>query len=250
MIREGVAIIVEEPVVRSPLYENQKDRGAIFSEFFGRLMAEAYSGHLKEHHSVRESVGLIDLTFYGAIMVGGKESAQFLNGLVTNDVKPLTKGKCQRAAFLTGHGKVKALCRIFGLGECQYLIINDPQTHESVFKYIFPFSYAGDFQVEDCSDKYRILSIQGPKSLLVMKEICFEPVPALTDNEWIETLIAGHQVMVAFSSHTGEPGYDIMVPVEGAEDVWDFILMKGRNLRDLSMILMIKQVCRTIQHGH
>jgi folate-binding protein YgfZ len=131
-----------------------------------------------------------------------------------------------RAAFLTGHGKVRSLCRILGLGD-EYLLINEPQTHDKVFKYIFPFSYAGDFKVDDVSDQYRLLSVQGPNSMLVMKEICFEPISSLAEYEWAENTVAGQRVLVSRASHTGEIGFDIFVPVSGLKDVWDFILLKG-----------------------
>jgi glycine cleavage system T protein len=217
---------VESGVKRSPLYELQKEMGASFINSHGWEMAQAYKAPNDECRQVREAVGLIDLSHHGAIKIGGTEAIQFLNGLVTNDVKTLEKGKGMRAAFLTGHGKVKALCRIFNLGD-GYLLINDPQTHEKVFKYVFPFSYAGDFKVEDVSDQYRLLSVQGPKSLLVMKETCFEPVPSLDEYAWLETIIAGQHVLVTRSSHTGETGFDILAPASGLKDVWDFLLLKG-----------------------
>lgn len=217
---------IKTQVLKTPLYESEKELGARFGDSYGWEMAQFYSNQLEEHRQVRGAVGLIDLSYYGAIKVGGKEAVQFLNGLVTNDVKSLSKGEGMRAAFLTGHGKVRALCRVLGL-EDEYLIINDPQTHDKVFKYIFPFSYAGDFKVEDVSDKYRTLSVQGPKSGLVMKEICFEPVPSLEESAWAGNTIAGQQVLVSRASHTGEIGFDILVPASGLKDVWDFILLKG-----------------------
>lgn len=213
-------------VKSSPLRGAQAEMNARFFTAYGWEMAQAYADPLEELKKVRQAVGLIDLSHYGAIKIGGKEAIQFLNGLVTNDVKKLEKGSGMQAAFLTGHGKVKALCRIFCLGD-EYLVINDPQTHEKVYKYIFPFSYAGDFKVDDVSDQYQLLTVQGPKSLLVMKEVCFEPVPSLIENDWLETIIAGHHVLVARSSHTGEMGFDIFAPASGLTDVWDFILLKG-----------------------
>jgi aminomethyltransferase len=218
--------VAEAALKRTPLYDSHKELGASFGQFFGWEMPASYSSAPQEHQVVRAHAGLIDLSCCGAIRIGGKEGAQFLHGLVTNDVKGLAKGSGMNAAFLTGHGKVRALCRILNLGD-EYLVITDPHTHEKVFKYVFPFSYAGDFKVEDASDQYRILSVQGPKSLLVMKEVCFEPVPALEEHAWIRTLIAGQHVLVARASHTGEQGYDILVAAEGLKDVWDFVLLKG-----------------------
>src|SRR5713226_1081302 len=215
-----------EQIRRSQLYESQREFAAMFGLYHGWEMAQLYSNAAQEHLAVRANGGLVDTSYRGAIKVYRSEAIQFLNGLVTNNVKTLAVGKGMRAAFLTGHGKVKALCRVFNLGNA-YLIINDPQTHEAVFKYVFPFSYAGDFKVEDVSDEYRSLSVQGPKSHLIMKEICFEPVPSLAEHDWFETLIAGHRAVVTRASHTGELGFDIFVPASELNDVWDFILLKG-----------------------
>lgn len=217
----------EQLLNRSPLYESQKELGARFGLSAGWEMPASYDDHLSEHLAVRAGVGLIDLSHYGAIKVWGSEAVQFLNGLVTNNVKELAPGKGMRAAFLTGHGKVKALCRILRL-ESEYLIVNDPQTHKAVFDYVFPFSYAGDFKVEDASELYRLLSVQGPKSHLLMKEISFEPVPLLAEHEHFNTLVAGHRVMMAGANHTGEQGFDIFAPADALKDVWDFILLKGQ----------------------
>lgn len=211
---------------RSGLFESQRELGATFSIFNGWEMAEVYSDPRQEHAAVRSFGGLIDLSYFGSIRVYGGEAVQFLNGLVTNNVKALEVGKGMRAALLTGHGKVKALCRILNLGDA-YLVIDDPQTHDKVFSYLFPFSYAGDFKVEDVSDEYRTVSIQGPKSHLVMKEICFEPLPALSEHEWFQTLIAGHRALVSKASRTGEVGFDILAPASAITDVWDFALLKG-----------------------
>lgn len=208
------------------LYQSHLELGATFKEIFNWQMPASYGNIQVEAQQVRAGVGLIDISYCGAIKAGGSEAISFLHNLVTNDVKSLASGKGFRAAFLTGHGKVKAFCRILKLDN-RYLIINDPQTHEKVYKYIFPFSYAGDFKVEDASDSYRVLSIQGPKSLLVLKEVCFEPMPDMDENDWINTIIAGHEVMVICASHSVAGGYDLLVPSTGLKDVWDFLLLKG-----------------------
>ncbi len=189
-------------------------------------MAYHYGDPIREQQAVRQNVGLIDLSFNGVLRISGREATQFLNGLVTNDVKALQPHKGMKAAFLTGHGKVKGLCRILRC-EDSFLIINDPQTHEKIFKYIFPFSYAGDFQVEDVSAQFRTLSLQGPQALAVLKEVSFEPIPALSENEWIEAVIGGHRGMVVRTSRTGELGIDLLFPDSGLHDIWDFLLLKG-----------------------
>ena len=106
-----------EQLRRSPLCEAQTDIGASLGASYGWEMAQSFSGISEEHLSVRANAGLVDLSYRGAIRIGGGEAVQFLNGLLTNDVKTLAAGKGMRAAFLTGHGKVRALCRVLNLGE-------------------------------------------------------------------------------------------------------------------------------------
>jgi len=217
----------EEPTARrSPLAEEHKKLGARFGLMDGNEVVLSYAPPADEYRLVRDRVGLVDLSHCGIIKVSGSEAERFLNGLVTNDVKSLSKGCGMRAGFLTGHGKVRALSRILGLGD-SYLIINEPQTHDKVYQYVFPFSYAGDFAVEDVTSAYAVLSVQGPKSLLVMKEVCFEPVSSMDEHQWSDAVIAGHNTMVVKSSRSGDAGYDILTPVDSVVDVWDFILLKG-----------------------
>src|ERR1700738_3365441 len=106
---------------RSDLCEPQKQLGAVFGPYHGWEMAQFYSSAAREHLAVRANGGLVDTSYRGAIKIYGSEAIQFINGLVTNNVKSLEIGKGMRAAFLTGHGKVKALCRVLNLGD-SYLI--------------------------------------------------------------------------------------------------------------------------------
>jgi len=211
----------------SVLQASQRELGAQFAISHGWEMADVYSNPIEEYDAVRTNAGLVDLSYYGAIKIWGGEAIQFLNGLVSNDVKTLAPGSGMRAAFLTGHGKVRAIARVLNLGD-DFLVITDPQTHEKILKYILPFSYAGDFHVEDVSEQFRLLSLQGPKANLVMKEVSFQPVPQLSDYGWFQTLIAGHQALAVKASHTGEQGFDLLVSESALPDVWDFILLKGK----------------------
>jgi folate-binding protein YgfZ len=212
---------------KSPvLIDRHRQAGAEFEDWYGWQMPSRYQPEEAEQDAVRKTVGLIDLSYHGVIRIGGSEGTKFLMGLVTSDVNGLTQGKGGPSAFLTGHGKVRGLCRILSLGS-EYLVVNDPQTHDKIFKYVFPFSYAGDFHVADVSAEHRILSVQGPRALLVMKEVCFEPIPDLVEGDWFRTRIAGHQVLVASVSRTGEDGFDIFAPEDALTDIWDFLLLKG-----------------------
>lgn len=217
----------QQPVEKSTFLQPSLNPAPVtFAEFAGWTMPAVFSSIEEEVAAVRNRVGLLDMTYEGAMQVTGKEAVQFLQGLLTNDVKQLAKGKGMRAAFLTGHGKIRALCRVLGL-EDGFLLLNDPQTHEKVFNYVFPFSYAGDFFATDVSDQHRTLSLQGQSALDVLKEVCFEPVTEMGEFDWRENVIADQKVKVVRHSRAAELGFDILTPAAGAQDVWDFLLLKG-----------------------
>src|SRR5713101_6613356 len=97
----------QQLIKKSILEESQRKLGARFGLSYGWEIALSYSEVSEEHLAVRTDAGLIDLSYCGLIKIGGSEAVQFLNGLVSNDVKSLVEGKGMRAAFLTGHGKVR-----------------------------------------------------------------------------------------------------------------------------------------------
>jgi folate-binding protein YgfZ len=96
----------------------------------------------------------------GLIYVRGSEAVQFLDGLITNDVKTLEDGAQMRAAFPNAQGRLIALVRVMRSGD-QYIFETEEATHETLFNNLFRFTYAGDFFVEDMSDRFRYFSIFG-----------------------------------------------------------------------------------------
>src|SRR5215475_4866569 len=95
-----------------------------------------------EYDAIRGGVAVIDFSAAGKLQVSGKNSVQFLNGLISNDVKSLQAGEGVLAAFPTLQGKLVALCRIYNLGE--YLLLElDAINREKIFKNLSRFVPAG-----------------------------------------------------------------------------------------------------------
>jgi len=94
----------------------------------------------------------------GLISVRGSEAVQFLDGLISNDVKPLEDGAQMRAAFPTAQGRLIAAVRVTRQGEA-FLIETEDATRHKVFDNLFRFTMAGDFSVEDLSDTYRFIRV-------------------------------------------------------------------------------------------
>ncbi len=118
---------------------------------------------LNEYHAVRTG----NVGFYeqkrGLIEVSGKEAIQFLNGLITNDAAKLGEGEQMRAAFPNAQGRLLAMVRVLKSGD-KFLFETAAETYEKVLKNLQRFTFAGDFFVEDLSDKFRYFEILNFKS--------------------------------------------------------------------------------------
>ncbi len=96
----------------------------------------------------------------GLIAVWGKEAVQFLDGLISNDVKTLEDGVQMLAAFPNAQGRLLAVVRVLRQGD-RFLFETEDATREKVFNNLFRFTYAGDFFVEDLSEQYRYFELFG-----------------------------------------------------------------------------------------
>src|SRR6478672_3516144 len=98
----------------------------------------------------------------GLIAVHGKEAVQFLDGLITNDMKTLEDGGQMLAAFPNAQGRLLALVRVRRLGD-RFMFETESATREKLYQTLFRFTFAGDFFVDDLSDDYDYFEIFGPR---------------------------------------------------------------------------------------
>jgi len=150
---------------KSPLDDVHKQSGAQMREENGHLLPASYGDIAEEYAAVRVGgCGLIDFSVRGRIEVSGTEAVQFLNGLITNDVKALAENAWMRAAFPNVQGRLIAEVRVLKLGADRFLFDTDAATHERVLKTLERFTLAGDFHVKDLTDELAQVSLQGARA--------------------------------------------------------------------------------------
>lgn len=145
---------------------------------------------LNDYNKIREN----ETGFYaqkrGLTAVWGKESVQFLNGLITNDVARLEEGSAMFAAFPNAQGRLLAVVRVLRKDD-KFLFETAEETHEKVYNNLFRFTFAGDFFVEDLSSKYSYFSMENGKRKVENAELIefetkfgadyFVPIEAVED---------------------------------------------------------------------
>jgi len=189
-----------------------------------------------EYDAIRDGVGLLDFSTAAKLHVSGKNAVQFLNGQVSNDVKTLDAGDGVLAAFPTLQGKLMALARIYNTGT-QLLLELDSINREKIFKNLSRFVPAGDFFVNDVSDQFALVSLQGPRAADLIERLTDQPFANPEQRKISERKIAYLPVRVASHSRCGEIGFDLFVVAESARKLTGLILTRGRDFgaREVSL---------------
>jgi folate-binding protein YgfZ len=217
---------------KSPLDSVHRRLGANMSERDGWEVPQSYGDVMLEYAAVREGgSGLSDLSSRGRFLVSGTEAIQFLNGLITNDMKTLAEHRWMPAAFPNVQGRLIASVRVIRSVDektdrnvCPtFLIDTEAATHQSVLKNIERFTLAGDFRVTDVTTQTALISVQGSKAADVVRAVLGDTVASIEANE----ACAINDVTVIRASHTAEAGFDLLVDREQASGLWDALQADG-----------------------
>ena len=225
---------VEQLTMRKfPLDETHRQSGAIFAERDGFMLPANYGDARAEYEAVRGGgdAGLIDLSSVRSrIEVSGAEAVQFLNGLITNDMKTLAAGAWMPAAFPNVQGRLLAHVRVMRSTEAiSFLFDTETATHEKVFQTLARFMLAGDFRVRDVSHETAQFSLQGAKSPDIIEEVLGRSA-AQTERGRVSVVSWGvddHPVTIARATHTGEDGYDLFIAGAEATALWEALRAAG-----------------------
>jgi len=178
-----------------------------------------------EYRSIRDGAAVIDLSGSGKLRLSGENAVQFLNGLVSNDVKSLVPGAGTLVAFPNLQGKLMALARIYRDPDSLLLEV-DGINREKIFRNLSRFIPAGEFFVEDQSDDLVLLGVEGPEAGRVVSAL---GVTMTGSHEYSheQVVIDGVGVRVAVHRRCGLPGFDLFVPQKDAETVRERLLAAG-----------------------
>ncbi|MDQ6651430.1 MAG: aminomethyltransferase family protein [Acidobacteriota bacterium] len=226
-------------VMELPLTETHKRLGAEMRVQDGWTVPASFGDLLFEYAAVRESgsglIGLIDLSSRGRILVSGTEAIQFLNGLLTNDMKTLAENCWMPAAFPNVQGRLIAVVRVIRLKDDQtskngcpaFLLDTEAATHERVFKTIERFTLAGDFRVNDITNQTAQLTLQGKKAADIVRSAVGEEAARLAPNAAIQTNAQQTDITVVHATHTAEDGFDVITNSDQASILWNALINAG-----------------------
>jgi aminomethyltransferase len=214
---------------KTPLNARHRASGARMVPFSGWDMPVEYSGIAAEHMAVRERAGLFDVSHMGEIEIAGKDALAAVQRIASNDASKLAVGQAQYAGLLTPEGTFVDDLLVYRQGPSHFMLVvnagNIPGDYAWIAEQIKP---AGDAVAVDASSRYALLAIQGPAARGVLQSLTGVELGAIKYYWFTHGEVAGVRSTVSRTGYTGEDGFEIFVPPQSAEKVWQALLEAGR----------------------
>jgi aminomethyltransferase len=200
-------------------------------DFGGWDMPVEYSGLIAEHMAVRTGVGLFDVSHMGDIQLRGPNSLAAVQQLCMNDASKLAVGQAQYSAMLYPNGTFVDDVVVHKLSANDYLIVINAGTREKDVQWVRQvIGRTPGAHVNDFSDYYTQLAIQGPRGMETLQKLTPVDLSAIKNYWFVWGQVSGlHNVMIARTGYTGEDGFEIYIPsdVPTSERVWSEVLAAG-----------------------
>jgi aminomethyltransferase len=196
--------------------------------FNGWDMPLEYSGIADEHLAVRTRAGLFDVSHMGEIEIAGKDALRALQRITSNDASRLQPGQTQYSLLLTPQGTIIDDLLVYRLAAAHFLLVVNAGNIEKDYAWIAShMAAAGDAVAVDASSRYALLALQGPAAIDVLQRLIGADLGAMKSYRFVHGEVANVRATVSRTGYTGEDGFEIFVPPQSADRVWQAILQEG-----------------------
>lgn len=215
---------------QTALYDKHIELEGNIIDFFGFSLPLQYTSILDEHLAVRRSVGLFDVSHMGNFSITGPDAQKFLNHVLTNNMMKLKDGDLKYAHILNDEGKIIDDMITAGLEAERYFSV--PNASMIQRDYDWFTQHLGDFdaKVENVSDDFSILALQGQKARKVLGKLTEFNLKELNFFQCANLKIKDIQeeILTWRSGYTGEDGFELMVQNPLAHDAWNSLMDAGQ----------------------
>ena len=217
---------------KTPLYEEHKKNDGRIVEFAGYSLPISYSSINQEHNTVREKVGVFDVSHMGEFIISGSDSLNFLQKVTTNDLRKLRFGQAQYSLMCNENGGIIDDLIIYKKRN-DYLLVVNASNREKNLKWLKKHQNS-NVQIKDISDSIGLLAVQGPKSRKILNQLFDIDFNKLSFYHFQYGSIKGFNAMISRTGYTGELGYEIFVKSKNLIELWKNILSTGKRIWNIA----------------
>ena len=213
---------------KTALHATHAAAGARLIEFGGWDMPVQYTGIVDEHRCVRERAGIFDLQHMGRLRLTGPDRAAALDALLSNDVAATKPGRARYALVTDDAGGVIDDVIYYVLPEAIVVVVN-ASNREAVLDWMRP-RLQGDVRLDDCTHRWAMLAVQGPKALELLQPLTDRDLTKLKYYRCQGGMVLGEPCFLARTGYTGEVGLELVFDATQAEFLWEALLHHGKGV--------------------
>ncbi len=208
--------------------------GAKMVDFNGWDMPVEYpsvGGLMKEHIAVRTGVGVFDVSHMGDIRISGLQALEAVQHITMNDAAGMSIGQCRYSAMLYPQGTFVDDVIVHRMGEEDYMLVINAGTREKDVSWVTENTRQFDVKVENLSDNYTQIAIQGPKGVDTLQKLTDADLSKVKFYWFTHGTVCGlKNILTARTGYTAEDGFEIYVPTDEATSarVWNEVLEAGK----------------------
>lgn len=204
-----------------------KSLGAKMVEFAGYEMPIQYEGVSAEHHSVRNGVGVFDVSHMGEFILKGEGALDLIQKVTSNDASKLTDGKVQYSCLPNDKGGIVDDLLVYRIDEKTYMLVVNASNIEKDWNWISKHNSFG-VDMKNISDRTSLLAVQGPKATAALQSLTDMNLGEMAYYTFQKGRFAGvDNVLISTTGYTGAGGYEVYFDLEHSEKIWNAIFEAG-----------------------
>lgn len=212
------------------LHSIHEKLGAKMVPFAGYNMPVQYEGVTAEHLTVREAIGVFDVSHMGEFLVSGTQALALLQKVTSNDVSKLEIGDAQYSCFPNEDNGIVDDLLCYRLQENEYLLVVNASNIEKDWNWISTYNKDFHADLKDVSDNYSLLAIQGPKAIAAMQSLATLNLSEIPFYKFKIGDFAGvENVIISATGYTGAGGFEIYCKNENATHIWNAVFKAGES---------------------
>ncbi len=208
---------------RTPLYNEHKKAGAVLINFFDWELPVYYTSIKEESMAVRRSAGLFDVSHMGEIFITGNEATEFVNYIITNSTYNKENNSIVYTLMCNNKGFAVDDLLVYKFNKNNFLLLVNASNIDKDFKWIKEQKGIFDVLIEDKSQEYSLLALQGPSGIDLLNEFFSFNVDELQYYNFTESRFNNINCLLSRTGYTGEKGFELLIRNEYVKDIWNFI---------------------------
>lgn len=209
------------------LTEKHVSLGAKMVPFAGYNMPVSYAGLNEEHLTVRNAVGVFDVSHMGEFILKGDKAFDLIQSITSNDVSQLYDGRVQYSCLPNGKGGIVDDLLVYRIDEKTYMLVVNASNIEKDWNWISKHNTFG-VDMKDISDRTSLLAVQGPKAVATLQKLTDINLSEIPYYHFTKGKFAGEEnVLISNTGYTGAGGFEVYFENGIAQKMWDEIFKAG-----------------------